>query len=176
MIRQAELIRQADSIRLADFSDLEQIMRIIKAVCKEMRLEGNEQWDENYPRENDFLNDIQRRELYVSETNGAVCGFLCINDIEPEEYARINWSSHQKPLVLHRMAVASEFRGQGIASGLFQFAEKIALNKGMNYLRSDTNSLNSKMNALFVKMEYTFVGQMPAFGKKSLFHFYDKIL
>lgn len=174
--RQAELIRQADIIRQADLSDIEEIMRIIKLVYREMHLEGNHQWDETYPQAVDFENDIRKKELFISEIHGRVGGFLCINHHEPEEYAQIHWSSHQTPLVLHRMAVASEFRGRGIGSVLLGFAEEFARKNGVTYLRSDTNSLNPKMNALFQKMGYSFVGQMHAFGKKVPFNFYDKVL
>ena len=176
MTRHADLIRPANLIRPADFSDMEQIMQIIKIVCREMHIEGNHQWDEVYPQAADFENDIQKKELYISDTNGKVSGFICINDYEPEEYAQINWSSSQKPLVIHRMAVATVFRGQGISSRLLQFAEERAKKSGVTYLRSDTNLLNTKMNALFQKMGYTFVGQMYAFGKKDPFNFYDKVL
>jgi Sortase and related acyltransferases len=170
------MVRKTDIIRQADFSDLEAIMKIVEAVRQEMHIQGNEQWDENYPRETDFLNDIQKKELYVNETDGLISGFLCINYIEPEEYARIKWSSNQTPMILHRMAVGTEFRNRGIALMLLQFAEQLAQNNGVYYLRSDTNSSNLKMNALFQKTGYVFVGKMPAFGKKSLFHFYDKLL
>lgn len=176
MTHQADLNRPADLIRQADLSDIEEIMRIIQTVCREMRLEGNSQWDETYPQAVDFEKDIRKKELFISEIHGRVGGFLCINHHEPEEYARIHWSSHQRPLVLHRMAVASEFRGCGIGAALLGFAEEFARKNGVAYLRSDTNSLNPKMNALFQKMGYTFVGQMPAFGKDNPFNFYDKLL
>ena len=163
-------------IRQAMISDLKPIMKIVEKVCQEMHQQGNEQWDANYPRESDFCNDIQKKELYVDEMDGQVRGFICINYFEPPEYGRIHWSSNQKPMIIHRMAIASEFRNQGIGSGLLHFAEQLAQNNGIHYLRSDTNSANRKMNALFRKTGYTFVGEMPAFGKKSLFNFYDKIL
>ncbi|HBF36558.1 MAG TPA: GNAT family N-acetyltransferase [Firmicutes bacterium] len=163
-------------IRQATISDLKPIMKIVAKVCQEMRQQGNEQWDENYPREIDFGDDIQKEDLYVDETDGQVRGFICINYFEPPEYGQIHWSGSQKPMIIHRMAIASEFRKQGIGSGLLQFAEQLAQNNGIQYLRSDTNSANRKMNALFGKTGYTFVGEMPAFGKKSLFNFYDKLL
>ncbi len=174
--RQDDIIRPADLIRQADLGDIEEIMRIITTVCREMRLEGNLQWDETYPQAVDFEKDIRKKELFINEIDGRVGGFLCINHHEPEEYAQIHWSSHQKPLVLHRMAVASEFRGRGIGAVLLRFAEELARKNGVAYLRSDTNSLNPKMNALFQKMGYTFVGHMDAFGKKVPFNFYDKLL
>lgn len=170
------MTHQADLNRPADLSDIQEIMGIIQNVCREMRLEGNPQWDETYPQAVDFEKDIQKRELFISEIDGRVGGFLCINHHEPEEYAQIKWSSYQRPLVLHRMAVASEFRGRGAGAALLGFAEEFARKNGVAYLRSDTNSLNPKMNALFQKMGYTFVGQMPAFGKDTPFNFYDKLL
>jgi GNAT superfamily N-acetyltransferase len=163
-------------IRLAELSDLEQVVQIVKVVRLEMQREGNEQWGEDYPLAVNFMNDIEKRELYINEVNGLVGGFLCINHDQPEEYAQINWSGNERPIVLHRMAVAPDFQRRGIASMLCRFAEEFAQSSGINYIRSDTNSFNVKMNALFQKSGYNFVGQMPAFGKKSLFNFYDKVL
>ncbi|HBE78507.1 MAG TPA: GNAT family N-acetyltransferase [Firmicutes bacterium] len=170
------MIGQIELIRPAELNDLEPIMKVIRSVCQEMQREGNNQWDENYPQAADFIKDIGQKELYVSQINGLVSGFICINDYEPEEYARIHWSCNQKLMVLHRMAVAPDFRNQGIGAMLLRFAEQLAQKSGVHYLRTDTNSLNVKMNGLFRKLGFTFVGQMEAFGKEVPFNFYDKVL
>ena len=44
-------------IRKAKLSDLEDIMDIINETIKEMKLYGNDQWDDNYPNKETFIND-----------------------------------------------------------------------------------------------------------------------
>ena len=135
-------------IRKANMNDLESIMKIIKSTVEEMKTYNNTQWDENYPLEKDFVSDIKKQDLYIYEVDGEVAGFICLNYEEPEEYLGLNWSSNKKAMVIHRMAVNPNFRKTGIASKLVDFAEKLAVENNVSYLKSDTYSINSKMNLL----------------------------
>jgi GNAT superfamily N-acetyltransferase len=163
-------------IRLAVSEDLDQVMLIINAVVTEMQCNGNTQWDETYPRITDFQKDIESLELYVAEIDGQIAGFICINRLEPEEYAGADWSRNTKPLVLHRMSVHPDRRHQGIGSMLMKHAEELARSRGVNYIRSDTYSLNPKMNALFQKLNYRFTGEIHFMRKTHPFNCYEKIL
>ncbi|HCA5265480.1 MAG: GNAT family N-acetyltransferase, partial [Clostridioides difficile] len=131
-------------IRKANMNDLESIMKIIKSTVEEMKTYNNTQWDENYPLEKDFVSDIKKQDLYIYEVDGEVAGFICLNYEEPEEYLGLNWSSNKKAMVIHRMAVNPNFRKTGIASKLVDFAEKLAVENNVSYLKSDTYSINSK--------------------------------
>jgi hypothetical protein len=42
---------------------------------------SNYQWDESYPQEKDFVNDIHNGDLFVAERNRNVVGFVCVNKI-----------------------------------------------------------------------------------------------
>lgn len=163
-------------VRLAELSDLESIMTIVKSVCHEMRLTGNDQWDEDYPQATDFMSDIEKRELYVTAIDKRIIGFICINYLEPEEYQNAKWAIDEKPMVIHRMAVNPECRNQGIGMMLMGFAEELAQTKGVSYLRSDTYTLNPIMNALFRKLKYRFAGEINFMGKGNPFNCYEKVL
>ncbi|MCC0782178.1 GNAT family N-acetyltransferase [Clostridioides sp. ES-S-0108-01] len=163
-------------IRKANMNDLESIMKIIKSTVEEMKTYNNTQWDENYPLEKDFVSDIKKQDLYVEEVDGEVAGFICLNYEEPEEYVGLNWSSNKKAMVIHRMAVNPNFRKKGIASKLVDFAEKLAEENSVLYLKSDTYSINSKMNSLLTKYGFIKIGEMSFLGKEKSFYCYDKIL
>lgn len=164
-------------IRKAELEDLDQILVIIKKVVVIMQRVGNDQWSENYPTYNDFHSDIIAGELFVDvNDDGVLTSVICLNSVEPEEYGSINWSSDRKPLVIHRMAVVPEFHGNGLARKLFQFAEKRAAELKLNYIKSDTCSINGGMNALFHKLEYKFSGTMNFLGCKNDFYCYEKLL
>lgn len=66
-------------MRKAVEEDIKEIMQIIKETIAEMRTYNNTQCDENYPQEKDFMNDIQRGELYAAEREGKLAGFVCVN-------------------------------------------------------------------------------------------------
>lgn len=163
-------------IRKANMNDLEKIMKIIKATVEEMKDYNNTQWDENYPSDKDFVSDIKKQDLYVDEIDGDVAGFICLNYEEPEEYVDLNWSSNKKAMVIHRMAINPSFRKKGIASKLVDFAEKLAEENSVSYLKSDTYSINSKMNAFLTKCGFIKIGEMSFLGKEKSFYCYDKIL
>ncbi len=63
-------------------------------------------------------------------------------------------------MVIHRMAVNPSFRKTGIASKLVDFAEKLAVENNVSYLKSDTYSINSKMNLLLIKCGFIKIGEM----------------
>lgn len=163
-------------IRHAELCDLESISTIVKAVCQEMRITGNDQWGKDYPQAIDFMIDIEKKELYVSEIDNRITGFICINYHEPEEYQNVKWAVNEKPMVIHRMAIHTECRNQGIGTMLMEFAEELAKSRGVSNLRSDTYSLNPKMNALFRKLNYQFAGQIHFVRRANPFNCYEKML
>ena len=63
-------------IRKAKLSDLESIMDIINETVKEMKSYGNDQWDDNYPNKETFINDIKNERLYVCEEDNNIKGFI----------------------------------------------------------------------------------------------------
>ena len=151
-------------------------MEIIKATIAEMKTYGNTQWDENYPQKQDFTGDIESGSLYVNEENGELYGFICANFVEPDEYKDIQWALDEKCLILHRMSINPKYRNQGTATKLIEFAEKIAKENGVNYIKTDTYSINKKMNALLLKLGYIHRGNMNFLGKEKEFYCYDKKL
>ena len=157
-------------------NDIIDIMKIIDLTVKEMKSYNNTQWDENYPKTKDFIIDIENGDLYVEVENTHIKGFICVNYVEPKEYNDLQWSSIEKCMVIHRMAVNPIYRNNGMGSKLMNFAEELALEKGIKYLKTDTYSINTKMNSLFRKFNYKFVGEMNFLGKENSFYCYEKYL
>lgn len=74
------------------------------------------------------------------------------------------------------MSINPKYRNQGTATKLIEFAEKIAKENGVNYIKTDTYSINKKMNALLLKLGYIHRGNMNFLGKEKEFYCYDKKL
>jgi GNAT superfamily N-acetyltransferase len=163
-------------IRKAVLEDLKGIMDIIKQTIVEMHSYNNNQWDENYPKEKDFISDIHNQDLFVVEREGKLAGFVCINKVEPVEYRELNWSLNESAMVVHRMSVYPPFRRMGVGTELMKFTDELALKNNINYLKTDTYSLNTKMNALFEKSGYKLIGEMNYLGKEKPFYCYEKVL
>ncbi|MDP4125865.1 MAG: GNAT family N-acetyltransferase [Bacillota bacterium] len=163
-------------MRKAKLQDIDKIMDIIRMTIIEMHSYNNYQWDENYPQEKDFIADINEGNLYVSERDGKLVAFICVNQVEPDEYKGLDWTSKREGMVIHRMSVHPEYRRNGIGFKLMNFAETLAHNKNISYLKTDTNSMNEKMQALFLKCGYKDIGVISFLGKEEPFYCYDKLL
>lgn len=162
-------------IRTAVLADVAPIMEIIRATIAEMKTYGNTQWNDAYPLASDFEQDIASGDLYVQEGEGGIlAGFICVNGVEPPEYSPMPWKYTGKVLVAHRMAVNPQCRNQGVGTSLLTFAEEMAQKAGAVSVRTDTNSINAKMNALFSKLGYEMVGQISLFQNPHLFNCYEK--
>jgi ribosomal protein S18 acetylase RimI-like enzyme len=165
-----------DLIRKAIINDLDSIMEIVQKIIVEMHKYNNFQWDETYPQAENFAQDIEKEDLFVSVRENKVVGFICINKEEPLEYEGLKWSSEEEALVIHRMGVSPDYRNAGIGAELVGFADTLLKNKGIRYLRTDTYSLNVKAQGLFQKQGYIFVGEMRFLGKEKPFYCYEKVL
>lgn len=163
-------------MRKATLNDLDNIMSIIKETVKDMNSSDNYQWDNNYPNENTFENDINNDTLYIKEIDGDIAGFICIDYNEAKEYDELDWSLSEKAAVIHRMAVNPDFRRKGIGTTLINFAKEVASNSNVNYIKTDTHSSNDKMDNLFRKCGFNPIGKVQFRRKEDPFICYENIL
>ena len=163
-------------MRKAILKDLPDIMMMVKQTIVEMHSYDNWQWDDAYPRDADFMIDIDKGDLFVAERNGVVAGFVCINLIEPAEYLGVPWSKDELAFVIHRMVVGENFRRQKVGSELVNYAEELARQQQIAYLKTDTYSLNVNAQSIFEKCGYRFVGNMSFRGLNKPFNCFEKVL
>lgn len=162
-------------IRKAETKDLESIMEIVQKIIIEMHMHNNFQWDVNYPQTVNFIDDMERDNLFVSVKENMVIGFICINRDEPREYEGQKWSSTEDSLVIHRMGVSPVYQNAGIGAELVRFADELSRRLDVPCLKTDTYSLNTKAQGLLQKQGYRFVGEMSFLGKERPFYCYEKI-
>lgn len=160
-------------IREAKTEDIGRIMKMVEEAIALMNEEGNTQWDKNYPLASDFMADIEEETLYVFD-DGEVKGVVCINQTQPEEYKNAEWKIEKEAIVIHRMAVSAKSRRQGIAKKFMEFAEEKARELGTGYIRTDTNSKNTRMNAMFQNLGYEKAGIINFRNNPYDFYCYEK--
>ena len=147
-------------IRLAGREDLPALTALVQQVVPLMRATGNLQWDESYPNEEVFGEDIALGQLWVAEIGGALAGVAAITTHQEPEYAQVGWNIEEPAIVVHRLAVHPDFRGAGVAQSLMQKAEDVALERGIRVLRIDTNTQNAATQRLFPKLGYVLAGEI----------------
>ncbi|WP_338447827.1 GNAT family N-acetyltransferase [Niallia oryzisoli] len=163
-------------IRKGRNEDIPAIMKLVKDTVQIMKEEKSDQWDEKYPTVTIFENDAKNESLYVYEENGKVFGSITVDTNLPNEYHDISWRKKTSAYTFHRLVISAAARKKGMASSLIAYAEKIALQNNVPYMKIDTYSLNKKAQALFEKCGYVKAGEMAFHGKENPFYCYDKIL
>jgi ribosomal protein S18 acetylase RimI-like enzyme len=148
-------------IRLAKRDDLPSLMEIVWRVVPLMRAQGNLQWDDTYPNEQVFLEDIERNRLWVAEIDeDTIAGVVALTTDPEPDYAQADWDTMQPALMIHRLAVDPAFRGAGVARTLMLKAEEVALAQGIFVIRTDTNVENQPTQKLFPSLGYRFAGEI----------------
>ncbi len=162
--------------RLAVLNDLPAISSIASQAVILMNSEGNFQWNSDYPTRIHFEKDISDGTLWVAIVDNTVAGFAALTVDQPHEYGNVGWDLTEQCIVPHRLAVSPQFRGRGVAQELMKTAEKLTTERGFRNIRVDTNSSNTKMQSVFLKLGYVFAGQTRLTGKPDdmLFNCYSK--
>ena len=147
-------------VRPATPDDLPALLDLLRRVVPLMHKTGNFQWDDQYPNETVFRQDIAKNQLWVAEVNNQLAGVAALTEDQEPEYAQVGFDLDQRAVVTHRLAVDPAFQGQGIAVALLMQAEQLALERGIRFLRIDTNSENQTTQKLFPKVGYQYAGEI----------------
>ncbi len=156
-------------IRKALVADLQRIMEIVDLARRYFAENGIPQWQDEYPSLKDFSEDILGARLYVAEKDGIILGVYCYDNRGDENYKRIydgSFSSEEPYAAIHRVAVAPEAKGFGVAGKMVDHAVAIALSEGFKYMRGDTHRKNASMQKMLKKNGFCHCGIIYLGGKK----------
>ncbi|MUU79202.1 GNAT family N-acetyltransferase [Winogradskyella endarachnes] len=165
-------------IRNAEKTDIESLIKITQACAKFMIDQGIFQWNEHYPNKSVFINDLNRKELYVLEVNCKIIGCVVISTFIDEEYIPVTWFTPNKNnIYIHRLAIHPKYQGKGYAQQLMFFAEQLAKDNNYSSIRLDTFSGNQRNQKFYELRGYKRLGDI-YFPKQSKFpfHCYELVL
>lgn len=139
--------------RRAKISDLDQIVDIIEQSKKYLKEVKVDQWQNGYPEKNDLRKDIEGQNSYVLVNGNDVLATTAISLNEESTYNSIfhgEWLTEEEYMVMHRVAVHSNYKGKGLFKELIKEAKKIALSNNIHSIKIDTHKDNISMQkALF---------------------------
>jgi GNAT superfamily N-acetyltransferase len=148
-------------IRKAHAIHSDAVLDLVSKCLKVMKKQRLDQWDDEYPKNEVFIRDIENESLFLAVEKDHVIGIIVLTGEQEPEYEDVHWNiRHGKPLVVHRLAVHPRWRRRGIATRLMRFAEEYAMDRGYASLRIDTYVENSKMQHLIEYMGYTRCGEI----------------
>lgn len=154
-------------IRLAFPNEVDAIMQVIEEAKKCLEEAGSAQWQNGYPNADIIIDDIISGQAYVALEEGKLLAYAAVTKSPEKAYEAIyegDWQDGDSEyLVFHRIAVAADVQGQGIAQTFLE-----GLIEGFDYLdfRSDTHAENKPMQHIFEKLGFKKVGKVSVDGER----------
>lgn len=155
--------------------DLDEICSLIGKAIEHMENQGIHQWDELYPTQEDFSDDIDKNTLYVAAENGKIIAVYAISQECEEEYHNWEWESpDESAYIIHRFCVSPEYQNKGIGSKVLSHIEEQIKSMGYLSIRLDVFAENPYALKLYEKNGYVKRGY--ADWRKGRFYLMEKTL
>lgn len=148
--------------RHATSSDKQVIWQILQSAIARRKSDGSNQWQDGYPNPQVVADDIRKGVGHVLLKDNEVVGYVAILINDEPEYANIEgkWLTNGDFVVFHRVAIAENRLGQGLAKELLFHIEDFARKKRIISIKADTNFDNKPMLSLFEKSGYVYCGEV----------------
>jgi len=161
--------------RLGTKDDLKEICCLIKKAIEHMEQQGIHQWDELYPSEEVFLDDIVNNTLYIAIEDDKIIGIYVINKECAEEYYNCQWENPEETAyIIHRFCISPDYQNKGIGTKVLLHIEEQIKNMGYLSIRLDVFSENPYALKLYEKNGYEKRGH--ADWRKGRFFLMEKTL
>lgn len=146
----------------ADASQIPEIWTILQAAIARRKADGSNQWQDGYPNPEVIRKDIEKEAGYVLTHGDTIIGYTAVLINDEPEYANLKgtWLTNEDFVVFHRVAIAKEYLGQGLAKKIFQHIEELAQDNKIYSIKADTNFDNYAMISLFEKSGYVYCGEV----------------
>lgn len=145
--------------------DITRVVEVLEDGRASLKALGIDQWQSGYPNRAAIEQDVKNGCSYVAECDGVIVGTIMAGFEGEPIYDDINgaWlteSTAAQPTyaVAHRVAVARDATGAGVASFLVAQVEELAATRGCKSVRIDTHHGNAPMRGMLQKNGYTECG------------------
>lgn len=145
--------------RLAIENDIDTICSLIENAIKVMENQNIYQWDSLYPTREDFVEDIQKQQLYVGTKNGDIAVTYALNSDSDEQYQNGVWKYPDSEYrIIHRLCVNPKYQNRGVGRDTLLYIEKELRKIGVETIRLDVFSNNPFALSLYQNNGYKQVG------------------
>ena len=77
--------------RLAKETDIDKICSLVESAVRKMEIQQIFQWDNLYPTKADFLDDVQKQQLFIGMSNNDISVVYVLNKDSDKEYENGAW-------------------------------------------------------------------------------------
>lgn len=148
--------------RKAELSEIAAIWTILQQAIQRRKEDGSNQWQDGYPNPEVIQKDIEKGAGFVLVEGKTIIGYSAVLINDEPAYATIegNWLTNGNFVVLHRVAIAENYLGKGLAKLILKYIEEFALSKNIYSIKADTNFDNIAMMKIFETLGYTYCGEV----------------
>ena len=136
-------------LRRAQLQDLTAIMKIIDDAKELLKKNGSPQWQNGYPDQETFTQDIMMQTNWILINDNKVVATATLQLTPEPTYRNITQGQWQQPdepyATIHRVAISSNYRGQGLSKLLFSNLLTVGQMQGIKNFRVDTHRSNKAM-------------------------------
>lgn len=136
-------------LRRAQLQDLTAIMKIIDDAKELLKKNGSPQWQNGYPDQETFTQDIVMQTNWILINDNKVVATATLQLTPEPTYRNITqgqWHQPDEPYAtIHRVAISSNYRGQGLSKLLFSNLLTVGQMQGIKNFRVDTHRSNKAM-------------------------------
>ena len=149
IINQGRIIMAEIYLRRAQLQDLTAIMKIIDDAKELLKKNGSPQWQNGYPDQETFTQDIVMQTNWILINDNKVVATATLQLTPEPTYRNITQGQWQQPdepyATNHRVAISSNYRGQGLSKLLFSNLLTVGQMQGIKNFRVDTHRSNKAM-------------------------------
>ena len=145
---------------------IDTILIMAAQATAQLKRLGVDQWQRGYPNRRAWLKDIEKGAAWLAVEDGKMLGTMSFLTEPEEAYAKIEgaWLADVPYASLHRVCVADDSKGKGVAGKLFTHGIALAREKGLKSVRIDTHRDNGPMNRAIEKAGFTYCGVIRLIG------------
>ena len=149
IINQGRIIMAEIYLRRTQLQDLTAIMKIIDDAKELLKKNGSPQWQNGYPDQETFTQDIVMQTNWILINDNKVVATATLQLTPEPTYRNITQGQWQQPdepyATIHRVAISSNYRGQGLSKLLFSNLLTVGQMQGIKNFRVDTHRSNKAM-------------------------------
>ena len=143
--------------------DIPAILDMVAFARKSLKKHRVDQWQGVYPDDKVYLADMERGECFLvlhGNEPAAVFTLSCLPEPDYDGITDGKWTEGLEYCVIHRCAVAEDYRGTGMSEQMLALAEELTVKNGRRCVRLDTHRKNKAMLNLLRGNGYRYRGNI----------------
>lgn len=145
---------------------IDEMMKITDDAKSQLKNLGLDQWQKGYPSREVWESDAGLGCTRLAVEDGKILGIFAFQITPDASYYEIDgkWLSDGEYASMHRVCVADDAKGKGVAGQMFNHGFEMARKLGLKAMRIDTHPGNIPMRRALTKAGFVACGDIKIVG------------